>query len=96
VDTGRFIHSIFQDVTLQPWFEGQKEERRFVCTVLRVLSGHCSVRLHLGRFRIVEDLMCVFAGDYETVDHLIWHSERFWLERHRFIHRKKSALVSCT
>jgi hypothetical protein len=46
-DTGRFVHSIFLDVTLQPWFEGQKEERRFVCTVSRVLSGHCSVRLHL-------------------------------------------------
>jgi hypothetical protein len=44
-----------------------------------------SVRSHLGRFRIVEDLMCVFAGDYETVDHLIWHCERFRLERHRFI-----------
>jgi hypothetical protein len=26
-DTGRFAHSIFPDVTLRPWFEGQKEER---------------------------------------------------------------------
>jgi hypothetical protein len=33
--------------------------RRFVCTVSRVLSGHCSVRSHLGKFRIVEDLMYV-------------------------------------
>jgi hypothetical protein len=41
------------------------------------LSGHCSVQLHLGRFRIVEELMCVCAGDYETVYHLIWHFERF-------------------
>jgi hypothetical protein len=29
-----------------------------LCTVPRVLSVHCSVRSHLGRFRIVEDLMC--------------------------------------
>jgi hypothetical protein len=42
-------------------------------------------RSHLGKFRIVEDLMCVFAGDYETVDHLIWHCERFWLGRHCLI-----------
>jgi hypothetical protein len=84
-DTGRFTHSIFPDVTLQPWFEGQKEERRFLCTVSRVLSGHCSVRSHLGRFQIVEDLMCVCAGDYETVNHLIWHWERFRVERHRLI-----------
>jgi hypothetical protein len=53
-----FTHSIFPDVTLQPWFMGQKEERRFV-------------RSYLGKFRIVEDLMGVCAGDYETVEHLI-------------------------
>jgi hypothetical protein len=80
-DAGRFAHSIFSDATLRPWFEGQKEKRRVVCTV----SGHCSVRLHLGRFRIVEDLMCVCAEDYETVDHLIWQCERFRVERHRLI-----------
>jgi hypothetical protein len=81
-DTGRFAHSIFLDVTLRLWFEGQKEERSFVCTESRVLSGHCSVRSHLGRFRIVEDVW-VCAGDYETVDNLIWHCERFRLERHQ-------------
>jgi hypothetical protein len=75
--TGRFAHFIFPDATLRLWFEGQKEERRFVCTVSRFLSGHCSVRSHLARFRIVEDLICVGAGDYETMDHLIWHCERF-------------------
>jgi hypothetical protein len=58
-DTGRFTHSIIPDVRLRPRFKGQKEERSFVCTVSRVLSGHCSVQSHLGRFRIVEDLMCV-------------------------------------
>jgi hypothetical protein len=29
--------------------------------------------------------MCVCAEDYETVDHLIWHCERFQMERHRLI-----------
>jgi hypothetical protein len=29
--------------------------------------------------------MCVCAGDYETVDHLIWHCERFRVETHRLI-----------
>jgi hypothetical protein len=58
-DTDRFAHSIFPDVTLRSWFEGQREERKFVCSVSRVLSGYCSVRSHLGRFKIVKDLMCV-------------------------------------
>jgi hypothetical protein len=59
--TVRFVH----------WFEGQKAERRFVTVHTRILSGHCSVRSYLGRFRFVEDLICVCAGDYETGDHLI-------------------------
>jgi hypothetical protein len=35
-DTGRLAHSIFPDVQLQAWFEGQKEKKMFVCTVSRV------------------------------------------------------------
>jgi hypothetical protein len=49
------------------------------------MSGHSSVWSHLYRFRIVEDSMCVCLEDYETVDHLIWHCERFGSERHRLI-----------
>jgi hypothetical protein len=93
VDTGRCSHSIFPDVTLWPWFEGQKEELSFVCTVSRVLSGHCSVRLHLGRFRIDEDLMCMCVCD-ETLDHLIWHCKRYWLERHHLIDALAALKVS--
>jgi hypothetical protein len=79
-------HSIFPDVTLRrSWFEGQKEERRFLCTVSRVLSRHGSVRSHFGRFRIVIDVMCVCARNYEMVDHVIWRCERFRVERHRLI-----------
>jgi hypothetical protein len=29
--------------------------------------------------------MCVCAGDYEIVDHLIWHCERFRFERQPLI-----------
>jgi hypothetical protein len=59
VDTCRFTHSNFPDVTLRPWFEGQKEEKKFVCTVSRVLSGNCSVRLHLGTLKIIYRLFSV-------------------------------------
>jgi hypothetical protein len=49
------------------------------------MSGHSSVRSHLDRFGIVEGPMCVCLQDYETVDHLIWHCERFGSERHLLI-----------
>jgi hypothetical protein len=29
--------------------------------------------------------VCVCAGDYETVDQLIWHCERFRVQIHRLI-----------
>jgi hypothetical protein len=46
-------------VSVKPWFDGQVEERSFVTTISRVMSGHCSIGAHLERFRIVEDPICV-------------------------------------
>jgi hypothetical protein len=57
-DTGRFAHSILPRLSLRLWFEGQKEERSFVTSVSRIMSGHSSLRSH-------------YRFDYETVDHLI-------------------------
>jgi hypothetical protein len=50
------------------WFEDQKEDRSFVTSVSRIMSGHSSVRSHLDRFGIVADPMYVCVKDYETVD----------------------------
>jgi hypothetical protein len=104
-DHGRFAHSILPRVSILPWFEGQKEDRSFVTSVSRIMSGHSSVRSHLDIFGIVEDPMCVCLQEYETVDHLIWHCERFGSERHRLIDgtpvrdlcglRKWSAIECC-
>jgi hypothetical protein len=82
-DNGRFAHSILPEVSLRPWFDGQRECRKFVSTVSRIMSGHCTTRTHLSRFRIVEGAICIYLKDYETMDHLIWHCERFDTERRR-------------
>jgi hypothetical protein len=82
-DAGRFAHSILPKVFLRPWFEGQREDRKFVSTVSRIMSGHCATRSHLSRYRIVEEAMCVCLMEYETVDHLIWHCRRVETERRR-------------
>jgi hypothetical protein len=39
--------------------DGQGEDRKFVSTVSRIMSGHCTARSHLSRFGIVEGVMCV-------------------------------------
>jgi hypothetical protein len=41
-DTGRFAHSILPRVFRRPWFEGLREDRKFVSTVSRIMSGHCA------------------------------------------------------
>jgi hypothetical protein len=72
-DTGRFTHFIPGKVSVWPWFENHMKNGKFVSTVSRIMSGHCAARSHFSRFGIVEGVMCVCLGDYETVDHLIWH-----------------------
>jgi hypothetical protein len=42
-ETGRFSHSIFPRVSLRPWFEEWKTERKLITTVSRIISGHCGV-----------------------------------------------------
>jgi hypothetical protein len=82
-DTRRFVHSILPKVSLRPWFEGQREDRKFVSTMSTIMSGHCTARSHLCRFRNVEGAACIYLKDFETLDHLIWHCERFETERRR-------------
>jgi hypothetical protein len=58
-ETGKFSHSIFPRVSLRPWFEEWKVERKLITTVSKIISGHCGVRAHLKRFSIVDETMCV-------------------------------------
>jgi hypothetical protein len=85
-DTSRFAHSIFPNVTLRPWFRAKR--RREVLFALRQ-GFYLDIALFDRIFVDFELLkiwcVCMCAGDYETVDHLIWHCERFRLERHRLI-----------
>jgi hypothetical protein len=60
-ETGRFSHSIFPRVSLRPWFEEWRVERKLITTVSRILSGHCGVKAHLKRFAalLMEACVCV-------------------------------------
>jgi hypothetical protein len=92
-DSGRFAHSILPKVSLRPWFEGQRKDRKFVSTVSRIMSSHCASRLHLSIFEIVEEAMCVCLRDYETVDHFIWHCRRFETKTRRLTNALAALVV---
>jgi hypothetical protein len=68
-----FAGEVLQKVSLRHLFESQREDRKFVSTVSRIMSSHCAVRSHLSRLRIIQEAICLCSKDYETVDHLIWH-----------------------
>jgi hypothetical protein len=38
----RFANSILPRASLQPRFVGQREDKKFVSTVSRIMSGHCA------------------------------------------------------
>jgi hypothetical protein len=57
--TGRFSHSIFPRVSLRPWFEELRTERKNITTVLRIIPGHCGVGARLKRFGIVDGSICI-------------------------------------
>jgi hypothetical protein len=49
-----------------------RRSRGALCTTIsRVMSGHCSIRAHLERFRIVGDPICVCMMNYELPSHII-------------------------
>jgi hypothetical protein len=58
-ETQKFSHSIFPRVSLRPWFEEWRAERKHITTVSRIISGHCGLRAHLKRFSIVDGSMCL-------------------------------------
>jgi hypothetical protein len=60
-DTSRLAHIILPKVSLRTWFEGQRENGKFVSTVSRIMCGHCTARSHLSRFRIVGEAICVYV-----------------------------------
>jgi hypothetical protein len=70
-------------VSVKPWFDRQAEEKGFVTTISRVISGHCSIWAHLERFKIVGDQLCIM--NYETVDHFFSEWSRFEFERHQLL-----------
>jgi hypothetical protein len=78
-------HRILAVVSVKPWFDGQAEESSFVTNISRVMSGHCSNRAHLERFKIVEDPICVCVMNYEAVDHIIWECSRFEVVRRQLL-----------
>jgi zinc-binding in reverse transcriptase len=76
-ETDRFAHSIISKVSNKAWFEGQRQERKFICNISRIISDHTATHSHLNRFQITDSPLCVCCEYYETVDHLIWDCPRF-------------------
>jgi hypothetical protein len=44
-------------------------------------ANHSCLMSHIGRMNIVENLLCICLGDYETIDHAMWSCERYDSER---------------
>jgi 5-bromo-4-chloroindolyl phosphate hydrolysis protein len=65
----RYTYSILPSVSLVPRFRRFDSNRCAVTSMNRMMSNHSCLRSHLGRINIVENLFCIYLGDYETIDH---------------------------
>jgi hypothetical protein len=75
-DTDRFLHSILPKFSLRPWFEGQREDKKFVSTVSIIMSGHCrGSDMYTEKSEHVEELIHQYyeglVKDIQTVDSVI-------------------------
>jgi hypothetical protein len=86
-ETENFLNSIFPRVSLRPWFEEWRAEKKLITTVSRINSGHCGVRSHLKKFSIFDGSTCVCLEHHETVGHIIWKCSRFLSQRACLIQR---------
>jgi hypothetical protein len=86
-EPGRFLRSIYPRVSIRPWFEEWRAERKLITTVSRIISGHYGVRTHLKMFSIFNGSMCVCLENHENVDHIIWKCSRFSSQRACLIRR---------
>jgi hypothetical protein len=59
-ETGRFSQTIFPRLSLRPWFEEWRTERKLITTVSRIISVHCVVRALLEKVQHV----CVSRRSY--------------------------------
>jgi hypothetical protein len=57
--SGSFPGFNIPKVSLRPWFERWKSGKKTYndCLVLKIISGHCGVKVHLKRFSIVDGSM---------------------------------------
>jgi hypothetical protein len=78
-DMGRFAYSIRPVVSFMTWFS--RFERVIISMINRMMANHSCLKSHQGRIGIVESPMCVCSRNYETVNHVLWCSERFDTKR---------------
>jgi hypothetical protein len=73
---GRYTYAILPSVSLVPWFRRFNSNQCVITSINRMMSNHSCLRIHFGRINIVENLLCVCLGDFETIYHVMWICER--------------------
>lgn len=81
---GKYYFTNFYKDKRKPWFDNLDLKRRTVVIINRIRSGHTSVKKHLFRFNIVEDINCS-CGYEESVDHIMWQCDKFNVQRKTFL-----------
>ena len=91
---GRKYVNQAKDFTLKTWFMNRADlNRRDICTLNRMRSGHDRSRAHFASKGFKVEEMCECGGDLHTLHHLIWECSLINSIRERFLIKYRSLKI---
>ena len=54
------------------WFKDQNLTRKDITYIDRIRSGHCQLRAHLFRMKIIDSPLCDCGEFPQNIDHIVW------------------------
>lgn len=71
-EMGRWLHSIFPQVSKKQWFKGLGMSRDFIRVMCRLMSNHYSLSAHTHRIGLSESNLCVCGVADQDIEHVVW------------------------
>ena len=78
-EKGRHCYSIVPKISQNPWYckFGSNLSRPILTMMAKIISNHNSLNSHLHRFNIVDNPLCNYCGNWDTVDHIIFNCPNY-------------------
>ncbi|XP_044012171.1 uncharacterized protein LOC122855077 isoform X2 [Aphidius gifuensis] len=84
-EKGNYYFSHLYDPAPSQWFNEWPINRRGICTINRLRSGHNSLNISLKKINVIPSSLCECNKKDETLDHVLWSCELHKKQREKLI-----------